>query len=1348
MTEEIEHTMSRLSAYLAADRRRSLAAGSSLADRFDGSALLADISGFTPLTEALVRSLGPRRGAEELTRLLNTVYTDLTARVHRFGGSIVCFIGDALIACFPDDDGLRALASGFQMQRVMKRFQATPAPHGGRMTLSVKAAISIGPMRRFVVGDPSIQRIDVLAGKTIDRLADAEHAANPGDVVASPEVVRRLGNRLAIDTWRGRIGVVAGLREGPPVIDLPGEAAPLGRTVEHLRPYLLDPVADRVSSGHGDFLSELRPVAVVFVKFAGLDYDDDDEVGERLDRYTAWVQSIVEGYGGHVLLLTTADKGSHLYAVFGALEAHEDDSQRAVAAAVALLETPDELDFIRDVQIGVSYGRARVGAYGGDTRRTYGALGDVVNLAARLMSASPVGEIRCSASIVERARHQWRFEELEAVQLKGMSERQPVYRPSGRLAAAGPSAAAALVGRDAELEELTAALDAVENGARRIRLIEGEAGIGKSRLVGELLCIAGERGFTCLFGAGDSIERRVPYRAWRDVLGGLFDLDAELSADEHRERVLAALEDRDASDRAPLLNDVLSLGLPETSTTAGLTPEVRQESLAALIGELITHRCSTRPMLLVLDDAHWMDSPSWGMTVSVARTLAQKPVLLVLTHRPFGDVQPGDLSALSRLSDAEVVCLQSLSAGATLDLAAAQLGLTADAMPSAIADVLAERSEGNPFYARELIGALLDAGQIAIEDGTCTIPGGADLRESIPGTLEGIVLARLDRLPDGEQTTMKVASVLGRSFLVRAVRDVYPSPVETGELHRHLDDTTHRRLTVLESGDPDRSYAFQHIITQQVTYDTLLFEQRRTLHQHVARWVESANAEDLAPHYPLLVFHWGRAGQPDVECRYCRLAAAEAARRFANTEADLYFARALELMDEMGEDAFSNRRFETIRDRVEVLAILGRVDEERAALDALLAIAGSADDRNRQGDVLVRWSDLHNRCGQFDDALDCGQEALRAMRDAGHVEGEAQALTQLGRTYEEQGDYAKAREYVERSLGIFGEIDALDGQAANRKSLGIIHARLGELPQAMERFEQAGRDYRALNDRKGEAEILGNLGALSYYLGDYEATIRYTRQAQPLFEEMGNRSGSARCLSNLGNSYSALGAFEDARHAHERSLDAYRQLEDANSCADGYTNLGNVHHAMGVRGYPELTLRVHPPNEQLRQALEAHQTALSMQQDIGSQAGEVLSHFNLGSVYLCLGDLAQANRHLQQARDAGEELGLETIVVRSLAALARADLQAGDVPSATERSAQAIERLGDDASIADEIRFTRYHALLAAGCNQEAGVLLKETHDSVMERAAGLSDESFRRSFEAMHHEIEAAWNAFAAASG
>jgi class 3 adenylate cyclase len=197
-----EEELDRPEAYIASDRRRALAAGRAMPDRVHGAALFADISGFTPLTEALANELGAQRGAEELTANLNRVFHALIEDLHRCGGNVIYFSGDAITCWLDGDDGARAAMCGLAMQRTMDRLREVVTPGGAKVRLAMKVAIAVGPARRFLVGDPDVQRIDVLAGRLIDQLAAAERLANRGEVVLEQSALEALGDRVDVAETR------------------------------------------------------------------------------------------------------------------------------------------------------------------------------------------------------------------------------------------------------------------------------------------------------------------------------------------------------------------------------------------------------------------------------------------------------------------------------------------------------------------------------------------------------------------------------------------------------------------------------------------------------------------------------------------------------------------------------------------------------------------------------------------------------------------------------------------------------------------------------------------------------------------------------------------------------------------------------------------------------------------------------------------------------------------------------------------------------------------------------------------------------------------------------------------
>jgi class 3 adenylate cyclase len=297
--------------------------------------------------------------------------------------------------------------------------------------LALKVAVAAGTVRRMLVGDPAIQQLELLAGALMEPLNSGEHLARPGEVLAHEEVVSSLRSALHVGEWRAETGSQE--RFAPITIATPAEPAPWPAIApgqladELLRPWLLDVVYQRVRSGQSAFLSELRPVAALFLAFAGIDHEGDPAAQQQLDHFTRWVQAVLKRYDGALLQLTLGEKGNFLYAAFGAPVAHANNGVRAVRAALELRTPPPELSFIRRVRMGVSYGQMRAGAYGGSTRRTYGVLGDKTNLAARLMQAAD--DILCDEAIYELARTRITFASLPPISVKGKREPVAVYRP-------------------------------------------------------------------------------------------------------------------------------------------------------------------------------------------------------------------------------------------------------------------------------------------------------------------------------------------------------------------------------------------------------------------------------------------------------------------------------------------------------------------------------------------------------------------------------------------------------------------------------------------------------------------------------------------------------------------------------------------------------------------------------------------------------------------------------------------------------------------------------------------------------------------------------------------------------
>ena len=332
----------RLLAYLPPDRAFSLLADAPLPESQRGAVLFSDISGFTPLTEAVIARYGARQGGEAFTDRLNAVYDALITEVVRYGGSIVGFAGDAMMVWFEGDTGALAVTAALAMQRAMSAFDRVALPGGDVVSLGMKVAVASGTVRRFCVGDPQVQRLDVLAGAVLERVAACEGVAQRGEVLVDEAVAAALGEALSLGDWRplpgeqgGSAAVVVALGaplggRSPRVYPEPKDAA------ERLRPWLLPEVGRRLASGQDVFLTELRPATALFTRFTGIDFEHDPDAPRKLDAYVRWVQGIIARLEGVLVQLTIGEKGSYFYAAWGAPIAHDDDTMRGCMAALEI----------------------------------------------------------------------------------------------------------------------------------------------------------------------------------------------------------------------------------------------------------------------------------------------------------------------------------------------------------------------------------------------------------------------------------------------------------------------------------------------------------------------------------------------------------------------------------------------------------------------------------------------------------------------------------------------------------------------------------------------------------------------------------------------------------------------------------------------------------------------------------------------------------------------------------------------------------------------------------------------------------------------------------------------------
>jgi predicted ATPase/class 3 adenylate cyclase len=1294
------------------------------ADRFPAAVLFADVSGFTPLTEALAQK--GSEGPEELTRLLNGYFSRMIALIEAQGGEVVQFSGDAVTVVFPalqEELGLatrRAWQTAEAMQTAMSAF-TTLETSVGPVALGMKIGLGAGKVLAARVGGVHDRWGYVIAGDPLRQVGQAESQARRGEILLSPEAE----------------AIIAPHAVAPRPVPPPDWARVQNQEAVGavLRAYVPRIVAAWSGKRLQDWLAVLRPMSVLFIGVAGIDYAQPDAV-ERLHAFWRAAQDIIYRYEGSSNKLAVDDKGTIAIVLFGAPpHAHEDDPARALRCALDLQALAQTQGL--ELAIGVTTGRVFAGPVGGETRREYTVMGDTVNLAARLMGVAGTGQIRCDYETYRNARGKLAFDTLPSVRVKGKAGLIRIYRPTGEAGKTDEDAASGvLVGRQAEVDRFVACLDQIQAGLSRVLLVEGGAGIGKSRLVEELVQLMRERGVAGLLGMGRSIEQQTPYRAWRDIFSSYFNLDEVDDPAERRRRVRTYVRDvaPDLVERIPLLNDVLSLGLPENELTASLDTHLRHESLLSLLLALLRAWAVERPLVLVLEDAHWLDSLSWDLTVQVARalTVARVPLLLVVVTRPLqGQITHVKLQDLTDMEAAEHMLLDTLSPDETLALAAIRLGVGAGDLPEPVAELVRTRAGGNPFFAEELVYALRDNGLITVEtDGGrahCVVSGDLDRAvRALPDTIQGIVLARIDRLPPEKQMALKVAAVIGRTFAYTTLHDTLGEHMEISHrlLKAYLDDLAHLDLTPLEAPEPELVYIFKHIITQEVAYETLLFAQRRQLHRTVALWyertfgdgtVQSAGDEvesPLTPHYPLLVYHWHQAEDKERERRYAGLAGKWAAAQFANVEATGYFSRALELTPQADLAA----RYDLLLAREAVNDLQGEREAQAQDLAVLAELAEAMQNIQRDVAVALRQANYYEVTSDYVAALDAVKRAVEGAAQTHELADDIQGYIAWGEVLVRQGDYEAARKPLERAMDMARSTQNRPGEAHSFYRLGHVYLCQGAYPEARDHYRQALEIYRAEGHRQGEADSLNVLGLAHYESGDYPIARDYGERALSIYHTTGDRRGETMTLSNLGIVHCDLGDYEAARDNHKRALDIRVTIGDRWGEAVSLVNLGLVYHGLGDD----------------EAAKEHCQQALSIQREIGDRRGQGYSLTYLGHALLGLGELEAAARAYNEALQLRRELGQYSLLIDDLAGLARIAMAQG-------RSEQALEQVEDILTWIEtygsegieyplQVYLTCYRVLTWAGegdapTGERAHAILSQAHAALVEQATAIGDE-------------------------
>jgi tetratricopeptide (TPR) repeat protein len=861
------------------------------------------------------------------------------------------------------------------------------------------------------------------------------------------------------------------------------------------------------------------------------------------------------------------------------------------------------MDFITTTRVGISEGKMHAGMFGGNGRQTYGVLGRAANVAAGLMERANSGQVLVTGPVAEAASGSYDFhrlpgEDLEIYQLGDRKSTAQVLAPKGRVQTE-------FVGRAHERGRLRASLDALLQGRSDVIVIEGPPGIGKSRLLVDFREQAEALAISSFVGAGNAIEAETPFHAWKTIFAGVLGItpnsdEAEVRAalDRHLANAPRLLE------LAPLLNPVLPVKLPDNDLTARMPPDVRSENaLEVMVG------CLGRPvgtlgvMLLILDDAQWLDSGSAALVEAAHRH--HPSLLIALAMRPTepdsaGERDSRSLSKFRSLLDMqdEVLHLEPLGANDLTELIRLYLGV--NELPSSLTWVVLERAEGNPFFAQEVVDALIQRGLVRIRDGTCEVLGTPEqLSAEFPERIEKLIISRLDHLPSAHRTALMVASVLGRTFSLQMMENVHPSKIDLETLRGQMDGLVALGLVDLDHEEPDLVYRFRHGLTHQAASELVPGSLRGEILGKAARWIEATKGADLTPFWPVLARYWDAAGDVSKSLVYLDLAAANAAATGAYEEAITFYTRAINLTDQrdpansgqvakwhlrVGE-IYVHRQSDDVTKGAENLEAglhtLG-LGAPRGSVGQVLAItwqlmlqvwyrltASRRVARSEGADLLLEASRAYERLVEVyyisGKTLPSLYASLRSLNLA-EAAGPSPELTRGWATFGALLGFVPLRRmagrYLDRALAA---VDSSDPSAEAWAALvaGFYYSGLGEWTKAEAQTERVVVLSQQIGDGRRLEDGLSNLMFQAYLRGDLVRGLELADELQGRAVARQADRPLAYCLQGRSYCLLNLGRTEEARQAIE-------ELEDLQARDPRPTDQALIDDTLGLKALSEL----------------------------------------------------------------------------------------------------------------------------------------------------------------------------------
>jgi class 3 adenylate cyclase/tetratricopeptide (TPR) repeat protein len=1053
-------------------------------------------------------------------------------------------------------------------------------------------------------------------------------------------------------------------------LSLPAEPSPkdlsLDEKLAKIQQYLPKGLTEKILAQRGKIEGERKQVTVIFCDMEGFTALSErlgpEEAYSIMDQVYEILIHKIHDYEGTVNEMT----GDGIMALFGAPIALEDAPQRAIRSATVIhREMAKFSDRIKQegkgipslkMRIGIHTGPVVVGTLGNDLRVEFKAVGDTVNLASRMEGLAEPGTTYVTGETFKLTEGLFRFEALGEIEVKGKAGAVKTYRviaPSTRRTRFDVSAERGLtpfVGRERELELLMDGFKRSKTGRGQAFSIVSEAGVGKSRFLYEFRKTLANEDVTFLEGRCLSYSRGAAYHPVIDILKANFDIregDGDFDIREKVKRGLKILRADEAST-FPYLLELLAVkdsGIDKIP----MSPELRKDRIIEALKRIVLKGSEIRPLILAYEDLHWVDKSSEEVLKYVLESIPVARILLILTYRPefvhtWGAKSYHSQVTLNRLSNRESLTMVSHL-------------LDTEELDEDLEEFILEKTEGVPFFIEELIKSLKDLKIIEKEDNKCRIT--KDIKDvTIPATIQDVIMARIDSLPEGVKSLLHTVSVAGREFSYGLVKRI--TGLTEQELPSHLSVLKDSELLYERGIYPQSTYIFKHALTQEVAYNSLLVKRRKEIHEKIGGAIEALYPDRLEEHCELLAYHYAHSANTHKAVEYLALANQRAIKVSAMEEAKAYFGEAMELLDAFPEtEENRQRRISLLVNQGDAFILLFKVPEYYDLLTLYEPMASGLGNPELLGAFHARMGQCEYSLGHFDKAIQTLTKAAELAEASGNVEEARYAYMWLGWSHLYRGNYDRVLALKEDFLHTMEQRFNPRWHVWGLSAASRAYICLGRWDEAVQEAQKALKVAEEFSDNSLIAFATWTLSMAYTWKGDLGRAVEYGELALQKAPTPADKAWAQRGLGwtwcragetnrgvellaslvpvlrasrykpfeipttcTLGAGYWLAGKDDKARETLEEGL------EIANRCGARYY-VGWTHRFLG-----EIALKNDPP-----QATVHFEKSIAVLQEIKAENELALTYTEYGRLQKQQGQIAQAREYLTKAMEIFERLG-------------------------------------------------------------------------------------------------------------